>query len=116
MMKALAFALGLLVALTPVLGGAANAADEELPLVEVLAESAKTPAEHRAVAAYFTRKASSARRNANIHHQMELSYSHWTTGQEMVKHCRELISLDKQMAREYEALALAHAAKADSQK
>lgn len=56
------------------------------------------------------------RRDANGHHQMELSYSHWTTGQEMVRHCRELISFDKQMAREYEALARAHSAKADTQK
>jgi hypothetical protein len=114
--KALTLALSLCVVIAPLLGAAAEAGNEELASVEEMAGSAKTPAEHRAVAAYFTRKASSARRDANVHHQMELSYSHWTTSQEMVKHCRELVSLDKQMAREYEALARAHTAKADTQK
>jgi hypothetical protein len=44
-------------------------------------------------------------------HQMERSYSHWLPAQEVVKHCRALVALDKQMAREYEALARAHAAR-----
>ncbi len=72
-----------------------------------------TPEEHREVAAYFSEKASAARRDANTHHRMELSYTHWITSREMVEHCRKLIALDKQMAQEYQALARAHTAKAD---
>lgn len=114
-MGVFAFALGLWLALAPVLAVATEPPGESPPAAATLAGSAKTPAEHRAVAAYFSEKASAARRDANVHHQMELSYGHWITAQEMVKHCRALIALDKQMAREYEALARAHTAEADKQ-
>lgn len=111
MLKALPFALALWLAVATV-APAAEPTGQGPPPAETLAGSAKTPEEHRAVAAYYERKASAARRDANVHHQMELSYSHWITAQEMVEHCRALIASDKQMAREYEALARAHIAEA----
>lgn len=112
MLKALPFALALCLAIAPV-AAAGEHAGQEPPPAETLAGSAKTPEQHRAVAAYYEERASAARRDANVHHQMELSYSHWITAQEMVKHCRELVASDKRIAREYDALARAHIAAAE---
>ncbi len=112
MVRALSFALGLWLALFPMLAAAAEPAAQETP-AEAVAGSAKSPDEHRAAAAYYAEKASAARRDANVHHQMELSYSHWITAHAMVEHCRALIALDKQMAREFDALARAHTAEAE---
>ena len=39
---------------------------------------------------------------------MELSYAHFFPAREMVKHCQELIALDKRIADEYEAPARFH--------
>ena len=95
------------------LAAAAESPPGEPSPAELVERAAKSPAEHRALATYYGEKAKAARRDANVHRQMELSYSHWFPAQKMVEHCRALIALDKQMAREYEALEREHAAEAE---
>ena len=116
-MKIRAFVIALWLAVAPVLATAAEpTGGEPSPdehAAELVAGSAKSPDEHRALAAYFEQKAKAAKRDANFHHQMELSYSHWFPAQKMAEHCRALMALDKQMAREYDALARAHTAEAE---
>lgn len=107
------FIIGFWLALAPALAGAAEPTIGAPSPAELVARGAKSPDEHRALAAYFGEKAKAARRDANVHHQMELSYSHWFPAQKMAEHCRTLVTLDKQMAREYEALARAHAVEAE---
>jgi hypothetical protein len=106
--------LGLWLAAAPALAAVADLSDEDSPLAETLVRSAKSPEDHRALAAYFGAKAAAARQDANAHRQMELSYSHLgLPAQAMVEHCQKLSALDKEMAREYEALARGHAAEAE---
>jgi hypothetical protein len=111
--KARALLLGLWLAVAPALVAAALS-DEHDRLAETLIKSANSPEDHRALATYFGTKAKAARQDANVHRQMELSYSHvGLPGQRMVEHCQKLIALDKQIARENEALARNHAAEAE---
>jgi hypothetical protein len=113
-LKTRALVLGLCLAVAPALAAVADLSDEDSPLAETLVRSAKSPEDHRALAAYFGAKAAAARQDANAHHQMELSYSHLgLPAQAMVEHCHKLSALDKKMAREYEALARGHAAEAE---
>ena len=107
-MKIRLLLLGSWLTVAPALALAADPKQEECDSMEVRVGSAKSPEEHRTLAACFSGKAKAARRDANIHHQMELSYSHFFPAREMVKHCQELIALDKQMARAYEELARFH--------
>ena len=112
-MKARALALGVWLAFAPAFG-AAGLSDEDDRLAETLMRSAKSPEDHRALAAYFGATGKAARQDANVHRQMELSYSHiGLPGQRMVEHCQRLIALDNQIAREYEALARNEAAEAE---
>jgi len=106
--------MALWLAVAPALVAAADLSDEDDHLADMLVRSAKSPEDHRALAAYFGAKATAARQDANVHRQMELSYSHLgLPGQAMAEHCHKLIASDKQIAREYEALARSHAAEAE---
>jgi hypothetical protein len=107
------FVIGIWLALAPPLAATAEPPSGEPSPAEMVDRAAKNPDEHRALAAYFSEKAKAARRDANVHHQMELSYNHVFPTQKMAEHCRALVALDKQMAREYEELARAHAAEAE---
>jgi len=106
--------LGLWLAVAPALAAVADLSDKDNHLAETLVRSAKSPEDHCALAAYFGAKAAAARRSANTHRQMELSYSDLgLPAKMMVEHCHELSALDKKMAREYEALRRGHAAEAE---
>jgi hypothetical protein len=104
--------IGCWLAIAPTLVAAGEPPAEEPSPAEMVDRAARDPAEHRALAAYYDERAKAARRDANLHHQLELSYSHTFPTQSMAEHCRKLVALDKQMASEYEALSRAHAAEA----
>ena len=93
-------------------------ADETHSLEQVLVESAKTPAEHQALAAHYRTKAADARADAREHEVMARTYTpsgqqkmSWGTVQErqkMAEHCKKLQQQDEAMAQEYDALAKLH--------
>jgi hypothetical protein len=65
---------------------------------------AKTPADHQALAAYFTSKAEAAAANAEKHQKMLASF----TGKlqaNMALHCKAIISSYKAQAKDYAAMA-----------
>lgn len=93
------------------ISGGAYAADP-LPVdasIENLAISlAETPAQHAAVARFYSSKAEEARKAAERHRSMAMSYG----GRREVYavHCRNLARLYSEMAAEYSALADGHRA------
>lgn len=93
-------------------------ADETHSLEQVLVESAKTPAEHQALAEHYRAKATEARADAKYHETMARTYSpagqqkmSWGTVQErqkMAAHCKNIQQQDEAMAKEYDDLAKLH--------
>lgn len=80
-------------------------------LAEALVGSADSPEKHRALAGHFDARAGAARRDANVHHEMEFSYIHFGfPGRAMVDHCRKLIPLDKRIAAEFSPAQRGHIA------
>ena len=80
--------------------------------IEDLAISlAETPAQHAAVASFYSSRAEDARKAAERHRSMAMSYS----GKREVyaAHCRNLARLYSEMAAEYAALADGHRASAN---
>jgi hypothetical protein len=71
--------------------------------------SAKTPADHQALADYFVSKAEAAQKNVEEHKNMAGGFSGKAQGR-MAKHCQTLINTYKQQAKEYTALAKEQAA------
>ena len=99
--------LGIAVALPGSPVSVAGAAD-----IEQMIASAKTPADHEAIAAYYEGQAKEARQKAEEHRKMGAVYKkeggaflHKTHFDE---HCAALIRNFTSEAKEYEALAAAH--------
>jgi hypothetical protein len=103
-------------------GSLARAADAITDdTVDAAVAAAKTPAEHHALAAYFTAKAEAATAAADRHARMGLT--HPFTGkahnEAWGQHCKSLIKTYQQQARDYLALAKeqeAAAARVEGQK
>jgi hypothetical protein len=88
-------------------------ADDEA-VVNVLIESANTPAQHQALANYFKAKAAVATREAADHRAMAKSYSGQkaTLSAAQAEHCNKLAALSDSQAAEYEQLSATHEAAA----
>ncbi len=103
--------LGVVVGAVPI---ALVARADDQAIVEVLIQSASTPAQHQALADYYKAKAAEAKKEAENHRAMAKTYG----GQKasisaaQMEHCNKLASLMDSEAAEYEQLASAHAAAA----
>jgi len=99
--------MALLLGLGPAL---AEASPEDASLVQVLIDSADTPAEHEALASYYRREADKNRAMAEMHRSMSRHYSGGKLVQvkRMREHCDSLVKSYEQLATEYEALAKTH--------
>jgi hypothetical protein len=97
----------MIIAVAPI---ASFAQSGDASLVEVLIESASTPAQHQALANYYRSKEAAAKKEAELHRAMGKTYS----GEKAIisaaqmEHCSKLASLDDSMAAEYEQMAAAH--------
>jgi hypothetical protein len=74
--------------------------------VEAAVASAKTPADHAALAEYFTSKAQAATASAENHDKMAKGF-HGKAGERMAAHCKSLAAADRKQAQDYTALAKA---------
>jgi len=97
-------AAGCLLALAPTAGWAQSSDN----LVQVLVDSATTPAQHQALARYFRAQAADAKALADTHQAMSKSYS-GKPGElrNMTKHCDQIAKLNQDLVAQYEALAKA---------
>jgi hypothetical protein len=98
---ALALGAGLLIAST---GTAARADEITDANVDAMMSAAKTPADHEALAAFFTKKAESALASAQAHERMGASYT-GKPHQNIVAHCKSLAAAYRKQAQDYTALA-----------
>jgi len=87
--------------------GAAYAAD-----IEEMIASAKTPADHEAIAAYFDKQAADAKAKAEEHRKMGESYKKGggalAEKTHFHEHCEALVKIYNQAAKDYAAMAAAH--------
>ena len=99
-------AAGFLMALAPAAAWAQAAAGGNASLLQVMVDSAHTPAEHQALARYFRAQAADAKALAEAHQSMSRSYS-GKPGElrNMNKHCDEIEKLNQQLSAQYEAMA-----------
>lgn len=98
-----------MLALVPAgVGWAQAAAAGDSGLLQILVDSAKTPAEHQALARYFQAQAADAKALAERHQKMAKSYS-GKPGElrNMNKHCDQIAKLNLDLAAQYEAMAKA---------
>jgi len=104
-------AAGCLLALAPAAGWAQAPAGGSGDLLQVLVDSASTPAQHQALARYFRAKAADAKALADLHTSMSRSYS-GKPGElrNMNKHCDQIVKLNQDLAAQYESLAKAEEA------
>ena len=104
-------AAGCLLALAPAAGWAQAPAGGSGDLLQVLVDSASTPAQHQALARYFRAKAADAKALADLHTSMSRSYS-GKPGElrNMNKHCDQIVKLNQDLAVQYESLAKAEEA------
>ena len=104
-------AAGCLLALAPAAGWAQAPASDSL--LQVLVDSASTPAQHQALARYFRAEAAKAKALAETHRAMSRSYS-GKPGEirNMNKHCDQIVKLNQDLAAQYESLAKAEEAAA----
>lgn len=88
----------------------AQTKSEDSSLIQVLIESADTPAEHEALARYYRSKASEARGMAEMHRSMGQRYTGGNIAKkrQMRKHCDSLVKTSEQLATEYDRLAAIH--------
>lgn len=94
-------------------------AEEAKSLEALAAESASTPEQHQALAAYYKGKAEEAKAEAKLHQGMALSYGSkggGGSGAGMATHCANLTKAAQQAATEYEALAAFHEGEAKKAK
>ena len=98
----------LLALMAPAPGWAQSSAGGDAGLLQVLVNSATTPAQHQALAAYFRAQAADAKALAQTHQAMSKSYS-GKPGElrNMTTHCDEITKLNQDLAAQYEALAKA---------
>jgi len=75
-------------------------------------ETARTPADHEALASYYDREASAARASAAAHRKMAASYQGMVAGgrggASMPAHCNAIVRSQEAIATEYEGMAVAH--------
>lgn len=75
-------------------------------------ETARTPADHEALAAYYDREASAARASAAAHRKMATSYQGMVAGGRggatMPAHCNAIVRSQEAIALEYEGMAASH--------
>lgn len=75
-------------------------------------ETARTPADHEALASYYDREASAARASAAAHRKMAASYQGMIGGgrgaASMPAHCNAIVRSQETIATEYEGMAAAH--------
>ncbi len=92
------------------------AAEEADSLEELVIETAKTPAEHAALASHYRAKAEEARADVRRHEKMLRAYGlgpiKGTQVMKMQGHCKKLSELSGSLATEYEGLAKEHEAAA----
>jgi hypothetical protein len=100
--------LGVVVAAVPIV---LVARADDQAIIEVLIESANTPAQHQALADYYKGKAAEAKKEAEMHRSMAKTYSgqKYVIAMAQMDHCNKLASLLDSEAAEYEQLATAHA-------
>lgn len=102
---AIAFVAGMLTPASTISAG------EEADLDKMIS-SAKTPADHEAIAKEYERQAAAAKAEAAMHVEMGAAYK--KVGGSLIEklhfdtHCDKLANLYKQIAKEDEALAKAH--------
>jgi len=106
-------AAGCLLAFAPTAGWAQAPVSGSGDLLQVLVDSASTPAQHQALASYFRAKAADAKALADLHMSMSRSYS-GKPGElrNMNKHCDQIVKLNRDLAAQYESLAKAEEAAA----
>jgi hypothetical protein len=85
---------------------------EEVDIDKMIA-TAKTSADHQAIADYYTQQAAAARAKVAMHKKMAEQYSHSSIGNQADKthfheHCEVLIRSYETETKEYDALAKAH--------
>ena len=75
-------------------------------------ETARTPADHEALASYYDREASAASASAAAHRKMATSYQGMVAGgrggASMPAHCNAIVRSQEAIATEYEGMAAAH--------
>jgi hypothetical protein len=83
-------------------------ADENMPAMDMAAmvESAKTPADHEALAKMYDDEGAKATKLAAEHDKMAKSYSTVQRLSEMASHCQRLASYYKSAAEDYKAMAI----------
>ena len=106
-------ATGCLLALAPAAGWAQAPSGASDNLLQVLVDSASTPAQHQALARYYRAKAADAKALASEHQAMSRSYA-GKPGElrNMNKHCDQIAKLNQDLAAQYENLAKAEDAAA----
>ena len=104
-------AAGCLLALAPAVGWAQASGSADL--LQVMVDSANTPAQHQALARYFRARAAEAKALAETHQAMSRSYS-GKPGEirTMNKHCDQIAKLNQDLAAQYDSLAKAEEAAA----
>jgi hypothetical protein len=104
-------AAGCLLALAPAAAWAQASASADL--LQVMVDSANTPAQHQALARYFRARAAEAKALAETHQAMSRSYS-GKPGEirNMNKHCDQIAKLNQDLAVQYDSLAKAEEAAA----
>jgi hypothetical protein len=96
----------------PLLAAAQGTHSGAAGLEAVLAESAETPAQHRALADHYTARAAEARSQADVHRSMAKHYGGTlkaTVADQQKAHCKTLATSFDEQAKAYDALASAHA-------
>ena len=106
-------AAGCLLALAPAAAWTQASASGSDNLLQVMVDSATTPAQHQALARYFRAQAADAKALAEAHQAMSRSYS-GKPGElrNMNKHCDQIVKLNQDLAAQYETMAKAEEAAA----
>ncbi len=102
-----------------VLPAARAGAAEEVD-IEKLISTAKTPADHEAIAAYYDKEAAAAKGKAEVHRKMGEDYKK-AGGAAALKthfheHCESLVRIYEAAAKDYAAMAASHREMAKSAK
>lgn len=99
-------------ALVLVLAGCASGPPSTPADIVQRIETAKTPADHEALAVYYTQEANKARENAALHRTMAKSYQIQAAsgrgGASMPAHCNAIAQSDDGIAKQFDDMAAAH--------
>ena len=94
--------------LSVVLSGCAGVSTTPSAALLQQIESATTPADHEALAAYYTQEAAKARANAAEHRKMAKAYVAPRGGAGMAAHCDGIAKSFEGIATEYDLMAADH--------